>query len=200
MRIAKLLIGTAATVILLSSGWALWHQQSDQLESIAWSKMVPDKDRKAFEKILECRKRSDFEGAISAALNSTTPGQEDDFLLQTVSDTYFERAQEDKANSEKWIEMALQYSRRSLEKNPADIVNNFNVAEAYLTAAMSLPKPKSCEFFARSLKAFENLRINPILKDKWGTIEGERVLMRPYRSRLDVKIKQAQIAVAKCSE
>lgn len=173
--------------------------QKDEGTEHAWFKKAPVADNAVFERILEDRKKGDFDGAVAAALGGVGGKPPDDFLLQTVSDTYFEEAQQgDDAQRGQWIGLAVQYSERALAMNPGDVVNAFNVGETYLTAAMNLHKPSGCSYYQKSLEVFERLKTDPILKGEWGTIEGERVPMEAYRQRLDEKIKQVHQLSSGC--
>ena len=178
---------------VMAIGIATLSQKDEGRETQAWFKKAPVVDNAVFERILEDRKKGDFDGAVAAALEGVGGKPPDDFLLQAVSDIYFEEAQQgDDAKRGQWVGLAVQYSERALATNPTDVVNVFNVGEAYLTAAMNLHKPAGCGYYAESLKVFEQLRRDPILDGKLGTVEGEQVLMEPYRQRLDGKIRQVR--------
>jgi|HubBroStandDraft_6_1064221.scaffolds.fasta_scaffold436102_2 hypothetical protein len=191
----------SALIILaaMATGSAVLLHKHDEITTHPWLKKAPAEDNEVFERILEYRKKQDFDGAAAAADKGVNGKPPDDFLLQTISDTYFERAQqEDATKREQWVSLAVQYSERALEKNPGDVVNVFNVGETYLTAAMNLHKPNGCSYYQKSLEVFERLKADPILKGEWGMIEGERVPIQPYRQRLDEKIKEVQQLAAGC--
>ena len=195
----KLTITALVILAAIATGSARLSQNHNETSVHAWSKLAPAEDNEVFEKILECRKKGDFDGAVAAANKGVDGKPPDDFLLQTISDTYFERAQqEDGTKREESVSLAVQYSERALETNPGDVVNVFNVGETYLTAAMNLHKPKGCSYYQKSLEIFERLRTDPTLKSEWGTIEGERIPTEPYRQRLDEKLKQVHQLSAGC--
>lgn len=172
--------------------------QKEKVETAgAWSKIAPAEDNKVFEQILEYRKRGDFERAVAAAVE-VNGKQPDDFLLQTTAVTYFQRAQADQINKEKWVLLAVQYSERALQANPKDLVNVFNVGDSYMAAGMNLGKPLGCSYYEKSLQAFEHLKANPALQGEWGTIEGERVLLAAYRQKLDEHMENLRMLAVKC--
>ena len=173
-------------------------QQEDHDTAEAWSKAAPAKDNKVFEQVLEYRKRGDFERAVAVAIEPRNGEQPDDFLLQTTAMTYFQRAQADQANKEKWVALAVQYSERALEANPSDLVNVFNVAASYMAAGMNLGKPQGCPYYEKSLQVFQRLKVDPTLQSEHGTIEGKRVLLAPYRRKLDQHVENLRALAAKC--
>lgn len=164
----------------------------------AWSKVAPASDTEVFERVLEARRQGDFDHAVALALNGVQGKPPDDFLLQTVADTYFQRAQTDAAQRERWVNLAVKYSEAALQANPGDLVNVFNVGESYLAAAMNLEKPRGCSYYEKSLEVFEQLRADPLLKANSPTIEGEEVPMEPYRRKLDNHIKEARLMASGC--
>lgn len=164
----------------------------------AWFKIAPTEDNELFEKVLENRRNGDFDDAVTTALKGVKGKPSDDFLFQTIADTYFERAQKEPVKREQWVNLAVQYSERALVVNPGDIVNVFNVGESYLTAGMNRPKPSGCGYYRKSLETFERLEVDPILGGKSGTIEGERVSTGPYRKKLEEKIAQVRQLTAGC--
>jgi hypothetical protein len=164
----------------------------------AWSKVAPAEDAEVFEQVAACRQRGDFDGAVAVALKGVQGRPPDDFLLQTVADTYFQRAQADPAQRERWITLAVKYSEQALQANPSDVVNVFNVGESYLAAAMNLGKPRGCSYYDKSLGVFERLKTNPVLKGESATVEGQQVPMEPYRQKLDNHIKQARLMASGC--
>jgi tetratricopeptide (TPR) repeat protein len=183
----------------VGTGSVLLSQKQNEASLHAWSKLAPAEDNEVFEKMLECKKKGDFDGAVALALKGVNGKPADDFLLQAVSSTYFERAQQDNpSRREQWVTSAVQYSERALAANPRDVVNVFNIGETYLTAAMNLQKPNSCGYYEKALGVFERLKTDPILKGEWATIEGERVPMEPYRQRLDDEIKQVRQLSSGC--
>jgi len=163
-----------------------------------WAKIAPAEDNKVFESVLEYRKTGDFERAVAVATESHNGRPPDDFLLQTTAVTYFERAQADQAHKEKRVELAVRYSERALESNPNDLVNVFNLGDSYMAAGMNLDKPLGCSYYEKSLQTFDHLRANPDLRGEWGTIEGERVRLEPYRQKLYEHMKNLQMLAAKC--
>jgi tetratricopeptide (TPR) repeat protein len=199
MSNAKYIFSALIILAALVTGSAVLCHERGETTTHTWFKKAPAEDNEVFEKILAYRKKQDFDGAVAVANNGVNGKPPDDFLLQTISDTYFERAQqEDATKREQWVRLAVQYSERALETNPGDVVNVFNVGETYLTAAMNLQKPNGCSYYQKSLEVFERLKVEPILKGEWGTIEDERVPIQPYRQRLDEKIKEVQRLVAGC--
>ena len=149
-------------------------------------------------KILEYRKGERFDDAVAIALKGVEGQPPDDFLLQTIADTYFQRAQMDKAKREQYVELAVQYSERALRASPENIVNVFKVGEDYLVAAMNFEKPSSCGYYKKSLEIFQRLQTNPELQGELGIIGGEQVHMAPYRERLEREIKETRLLAAEC--
>lgn len=195
----KFAITVFAILVAIGTARVVFSQKQNEASVHAWSKLAPAEDNEVFEKIMECRKKGDFDGAVAVALKGVNGKPPDGFLLQTIAGTYFERAQQDKPSKrEQWVTLAVQYSERALEANPGDTVNIFDVGETYLTAAMNLQKPNSCGYYAKALEVFERLKTDPILKGEWATIEGERVPLGPYRQRLDDEIKQVHQLSAGC--
>lgn len=164
----------------------------------AWSKVAPAGDNNVFEQVLELRKKGDFERAVAVAIDPVNGKQPDDFLLQTTAVTYFQRAQADQTNKENWVDLAVQYSERALQMNPNDLVNVFNVGDSYTAAGMNLGKPLGCPYYEKSLHTFERLKADPGLQGEWGTIEGERVRLAPYRHKLDEHMKNLRMLAVKC--
>lgn len=163
-----------------------------------WSKIAPAADNGVFEKVLQYRKSGDFERAVAVAIEPLNGRQPDDFLLQATADTYFQRAQADQPNREHWVILAVEYSERALQKNPKDLVNAFNVGESYMAAGMNLPKPMGCDYYEKSLQVFEPLESDPALEGEWGTIEGARVFLEPYRHKLRQHIENLRLLAVKC--
>jgi tetratricopeptide (TPR) repeat protein len=188
----------AFVALVLTASLALFSCSGKPRMTHPWFKTAPAEDNQVFEKILQSRKNKDFEEAIALARKGVNGKSPDDFLLQTVADTYFERAQEEPAKREQWVKLALQYSEQALQENPADIVNVFNVGESYLSAGMNMSTPGSCGYYEKSLERFEKLKADPALKNDSAIIEGELVSMNPYRQRLDEKIKQVRQLATGC--
>jgi hypothetical protein len=197
LRMKRPLI-TLAIIASMAAGISVFCQSRYKTQTHAWAKRVPTEDKETFEKMWELRRKGDFEAALALALKSVEQKPSDDFLLSAIADTYFERAQADPARKQEWVDLALQYSARALDANPQDIVNVFNAGENYLSAGMSTPKPNNCNWYGKSLEVFERLKADPILKTNWATVEGERVPIKPYRERLDEKIKQVHSLAAGC--
>jgi tetratricopeptide (TPR) repeat protein len=188
----------AFVALVSTASLALFSCSGKSRTTHPWFKTAPAEDNQVFEKILQSRKNKDFEEAIALARKGVNGKPPDDFLLQTVADTYFERAQEEPAKREQWVKLALQYSEQALQENPADIVNVFNVGESYLSAGMNMSRPGSCGYYEKSLERFEQLKADPALKNDSAIIEGELVSMNPYRQRLDEKIEQARQLATGC--
>ena len=189
----------AFTVVLASMATvSLVPSQGQDTTADAWSKVAPSEDTEVFEQVAACRKRGDFDGAVAVALKGVQGRAPDDFLLQTVADTYFQRAQAEPAQRERWVTLAVKYSEQALQASPGDVVNVFNVGESYLAAAMNLGKPRSCSYYEKSLEVFERLKTNPVLKGESATVEGQQVPMEPYRQKLDNHIKQARLMASGC--
>jgi tetratricopeptide (TPR) repeat protein len=186
-----------APLAVLAASFIFAQKEKDETAE-AWSKTAPAEDNKAFEQILEYRKRGDFERAITVAVEPVNGKQPDDFLLQTTAVTYFQRAQADQINKEKWVVLAVQYSERALQANPTDLVNVFNVGDSYMAAGMNLGKPLGCSYYEKALQAFDHLKANPALQGEWGTIEGERVLLAAYRQKLDQHMENLRVLSIKC--
>lgn len=187
------------SVIALFAAVSALPQQTRGSEEHPWFKRTPESDIPVLKKILEYRSQKDWVRAIDAASSTMGPTGVDDFLLETLSDTYFERAQDDTPNRMRWVKDAVKYSERALKTNPADPINIFNLGEAYLTAGMNADrKADACVYYQNSLHVFEGLKEHPTLKDEWGTIEGERVRIAPYRQSLENKIKQVRGLAAEC--
>ena len=176
-----------------------WYQGHIKTKLHAWSKIVPDQDTKELEEALAYRKRADFVGATAFIERAISEKPTDDFLLGTASDIYFERAQADPASREHWVEVAVHYSEMALKAKPFDIVNEFNLGESYLSAGMNLQDSQRCTYLQKSLDIFERVRSDEMLKNEWGTIEGQRERMEPYRKVLDRKIKDVRLLTMKCS-
>ncbi len=87
-------------------------------------------------------------------------------------------------------------AERALDANPSDLVNVFNVGESYVAAGMNLSKPAGCPYYEKSLRAFQRLKHDPALQGEWGTIEGERVQVAPYREGLDRHTKNLRMLAA----
>jgi hypothetical protein len=194
----KIFVVLAVLVVMAMICVLLLEKRTASIEH-AWFKSAPIEDNEVFEQVLEHRNRKDFDRAVAVALKGVNGKTPDDFLLQTVADTYFERAEADTAKREQWTSLAVQYSEQALQTNPNDLVNVFNVGESYLSAGMSLPNTEGCMYFKKSLDVFEQLKANSILQQKSGVIEGKDVYMMPYRQRLDEKIKQVRMSRAGCS-
>jgi tetratricopeptide (TPR) repeat protein len=139
-----------------------------------------------------------FESAVKIAIEPIDGRKPDDFLLRTTAITYFQRAQADKANGQRWITLAVQYSERALEMNPDDLVNIFNPGESYMVAGMNLTESQACDYYDKSLSVFERLKAQPALKGEWGTIEGQRVQLEPYRQKLDQHMENVRLLASKC--
>jgi hypothetical protein len=180
------------------SGESMFASQRQEGMADTWSKVVPAEDTEVFEKILEFRRRKEFDSAVEIALKGVGRKPPDDFLLQTVADTYFLRSQAEPTQRERWVGLAVQYSEKATQENPGDIVNVFNLGERYLAAAMNLQKPAGCSYYAKSLEVFERLRADPALKGKVAVIEGNEVLLEPFRQKLDGEIKQARLIASGC--
>jgi len=176
----------------------VYAQKEKDESSSAWSKTAPAADNKQFEQILDYRKKGDFERAVAVATESINGKQPDDFLLQTTAVTYFQWAQADHVNKEKWITLAVQYSERALKANPTDPVNTFDLGDSYMAAGMNLGKPSGCPHYEKSLQLFEELRASPALQGEWGTIDGQRVRLLPYRQKLDGHVKNLRLLAAGC--
>jgi tetratricopeptide (TPR) repeat protein len=196
VHIAIVLIATCAVVAI---GWAGKLQMQKTEQEHAWFKAAPAHDNRIFEKVLAYRNKKDFDAAVEVALKGVGGKPPDDFLLQTVADTYFERAQWDPLNREKWVNLALKYSEEALRTNPDDLVNVFNLGESYLSAGMNLEKTRGCSYYKKSREIFEQVKASPTLRDEWGMIEGSRVQMQPYRRTLDDKIAQVSGLISTCS-
>jgi tetratricopeptide (TPR) repeat protein len=178
---------------------ALMFAQKEKVKTQeTWVKIAPAKDNKIFEHVLEYRRMGDFEHAVAAAIEPVNGKPPDDFLLQTAAVTYFQRAQADQTNKEKWVELAIHYSKRALEADPDDLVNIFNVGDSYMAAGMNLGKPAGCSYYEESFQTFDRLKANPGLQGEWGTIEGERVQLEPYRQKLEEHMKNLQMLARKC--
>ena len=179
-------------------GLGVLYERHYKTKTYAWFKLAPKEDNGVLERIEELRRNGDFEGAGVLALNGIDGKPPDDFLLQTVSYTYFERAQAEPAKRSQWVGMAVQYSERALQANPGDVVNVFNVGESYAIAGMNLSKPEACVYYEKALDIFEHLKTDPILKNDRAIIEGEGVPTEPYRVRLDAKIEQVKMLHDSC--
>lgn len=191
----KVILFVLPAILTASLGMA---QQNSGNTLEAWSKISPSSDNEIFKKIEKYRKDGDFERAVAVALTPVGGRQPDDFLLQTTAYTYFQRAQSDAANKEKWVALAVQYSERALAANPNDLVNVFNLGESYSAAGMNLGKPTACPYYEKSLQTFDRLKADRGLQGEWGTIEGERVQLAPYRKKLDEHIKTVRMLGARC--
>jgi hypothetical protein len=173
--------------------------QKEKIETAeAWSKIAPPEDNKVFAQVLEYRNRGDFERAIAVAVEPVNGKQPDDFLLHTTAVTYFQRAQTDQLNKEKWVALAVQYSERALQANPKDLVNVFNIGDSYMAAGMNLGGSIGCRYYDKSLQVFERLKAEPALQGEWGSLEGERVPLAPYRRKLDQHIENLRMLADKC--
>ncbi len=172
---------------------------AEEKKTGAWFKVAPPEDQEVLQKVLQCTKKGDFDSAVTLALQGVNGKPPDDFLLQTIAYMYFQRAQEDPAKRMEWVSLAVQYSERALKANPGDVVNLFNLGESYQLAGMNAPVPSGCGCYRKSLEVFERLAADPILKNDWGVIEGERVRMEAYRQRLDDKVKEVRMAVSRCA-
>jgi tetratricopeptide (TPR) repeat protein len=177
----KIVMCFALLATLRSIAWSQ-HERGDSEE--AWSKTAPDVDKDLFQQVLEYRKRGEFEKAVALATKPSHGKNPDDFLLQTTAVTYFERAQADQSNKEKWVSLAVKYSERALQANPKDLINVFNLADSYMAAGMNLPRPESCKYYEKSLNTFRRIEKDSALQGDWGTIDGERVRLQPYREKL----------------
>jgi hypothetical protein len=118
--------------------------------------------------------------------------------LETAADVYFERAQADPINREHWVELAVHYSEMAFKAKPSDIVNEFDLGESYLSAGMNLQDTQRCIYLRRSFEIFERLRSDEMLKNEWGTIEGQRERIEPYRRVLGRKIEDVRSLIVKC--
>jgi tetratricopeptide (TPR) repeat protein len=196
LRLKPILIGLVIVAAMGTGGIALFRNGNNAEHP--WFKLAPAEDNELFRKVLDYRNKGDFDAAVSVALKGIAGKPPDDFLLETIADTYFERAQKDPAGREQWVKLAVQYSERALEVNPTDPVNVFNVGESYLTAGMNLPTSSACDYYQKSLETLERLQTDPILKNESALIEGERVSMEPYRKRLGEKITQVRQLAAGC--
>lgn len=94
--------------------------------------------------------------------------------------------------------MAVQYSEKALQAEPGDLVNAFNVGQSYRLAGMNSDKPRSCDYYRKSLEKFEQLKVDPVLQSERGMIEGEQVPMGPYRRALDYEIRLTQTLQSSC--
>lgn len=188
-------MGTMAAFSVISC-----QKVSEKAEVTAhpWFKLAPPEDNKAFESILEKRENKDFEGAVAIALNGVDGKPPDDFLLETIADTYFEGVQEEPDKREQWVKLAVQYSERASKTKPDDVVNVFNLGESYFLAGMNLSTPISCSYYKKALEEFQQLKADPILKNESGVIEGELVAMQPYRQKLDEEINQVRLLESGC--
>ena len=181
----------------LALSFILAQREKGETEN-SWSKVAPAEDNKVFEQVLELRKKGDFERAVAIAIDPVNGKQPDDFLLQTTAVTYFQRAQADQTNKDKWVDLAIQYSERALQTNPNDLVNVFNLGDSYTAAGMNLGKPPGCPYYEKSLQTFDGLKADPRLQGEWGTMGGERVRLAPYRHKLDEHMKNLRMLAAKC--
>ena len=188
----------AIVILIGSAACFIWSQHKSDSTAQAWSKTAPAADEIVFEKVLEYRQRRDFERAVNVAIESENGKQPDDFLLQTTAVTYFQRAQVDQSNREKWVALAVRYSERALEANPKDVVNVFNLGDSYLTAGMNLQMPQGCKYYDKSLQVFQGLKADPGLEGDWGIMEGERVRLQPYRQKLDEHIDELRMLATSC--
>jgi hypothetical protein len=191
--VVLLLTLTVVSIVSCSS-------RPNQQTANPWFKRAPAEDNVLFERVLEFRKNKEFQEAVEIALTGTNGKMPDDFMLQSVADTYFERAQQDPNSQQLWVRLALKYSQQALESNPADIINVFNVADSYFAAGLNMPKPDACSYYATALKDFEMLRGNPLLMQESGVVEGETVSMGPFRHQLDERVKQVRSVVSGCSD
>jgi len=170
----------------------------DRQAAETWSKTVPAKDKERFQQVLDYRKKGEFERAVAVAIEPAHGNEPDDFLLQATAITYFQRAQTDSSNKEKWVALAVQYSERAVKANPSSLVNVFNVGDSYMAAGMNLGTPQACPYYEKSLHVFEQLRADPALQGEWGTMDGERVLLAPYRKKLDQHLETLPSLGLKC--
>jgi hypothetical protein len=188
-----------AILPLLAAASFVFAQNEKIEKADAWSKTVPTEDNNVFEQILEYRKKGDFERAIAVAVETSNGRRPDDFLLQATAVTYFQRAQADQMNKEKWVDLAVQYSKDALDAKPNDLVNVFNLGDSYMAAGMNLSKPVGCSYYGKSLLVFDSLKADPSLQGEWGTIEGKRVQLTPYRAKLDEHIANLRRLAIGCS-
>lgn len=184
-------------LVALVLGFTLAQRQKSETSN-SWSKVAPVEDDSVFEQVLELRKKGDFERAAAVAIDPANGRQPDDFLLQATAVTYFQRAQADQPNKDKWVDLAVQYSERALQKNPDDLVNVFNLGDSYTAAGMNLGKPLGCPYYEKSLQVFNGLEADPRLQGKWGNIEGGRVRLAPYRNKLDERMKNLRMLAVNC--
>jgi hypothetical protein len=186
------MFGIAAALLISCTG------PKDHQTAEVWSMTAPVKDNERFEQVLEYRQKGDFEHAAAVAIQPTNGTPPDDFLLHTTAITYFQRAQVDQANKEEWVVLATQYSERAFHANPTEPVNTFNLADSYMTAGMNLGKPQGCTYYQRSLEVFLRLKADPALQGERGTVGGEKVLLAPYRRKLDQHIDNLRVVAATC--
>lgn len=160
-------------IVLAVLAASLGFAQTERLEiREPWAKVAPTGDNRVFEQILEYRKKGDFERAAAVAIEQVNGEQPDDFLLQATAMTYFQRAQADRINKKKWVDLAIEYSERAFQANPSDLVNLFNVADGYMTAGMNLGKPEGCTYYEKSAEACERLESDPAIQVPGGRSKG----------------------------
>lgn len=197
----KVTIGVLIVAVLLA-WWAYKREQSAYAG--AWFKVVPTEQNALFSSIQEQWRHNDFEAATRLATTSLRGTPSDDILYYMLSQTYFARTQSDPSRSPRniaeWVKLGIHYAEQAHSANPSDIVNDYNVAQAYATAGMNSEPPLSCDYYRKSITVLETLTNNDALKHRSGIIEGEAVNLAPYRRKLADELHEVHQLFAHCSE
>lgn len=173
------------------AGLLYYHSRTIAYET-AWAKEIPPEMLQAHQAILNLEGKGDFDGAVNIAVGSIRNTPSDDILYNSISYLYFGRAQTTQASHVESVRLAVEYSEKAFATNPSDLVNLYNVAEAYKTAGMNLDDVAACNYFRKSIDTFHRLSNDDALRQKSPVIENEQVDGSIYRKKLGDEIEDVE--------
>ena len=178
-------------IVTALAGWLYYHNRTIEYDT-AWMKTIPPEMLEAHKAILNREQNGDFDGAVKIAVESLRNTPSDDILYNSISYSYFGRAQTNQASHVESVRLAVEYSEKAFATNPSDVVNLYNVAEAYKIAGTNLDDVAACDYFKRSIETFHRLSNDDALRQKSPVIENEQVDGSIYRKKLADKIEDVE--------
>jgi tetratricopeptide (TPR) repeat protein len=202
-RIAAVKSSTRRVLIVIALLLALpllligFNQYRYEASRHPWDLVCPEEYTAQMTSMVELRQKGQFEEAIQIASHSLKDQPSDEFPLQMIATAYFERAQQDQSQMERWGRLGAEYAEKAYNASPTDLANIFNLGESYRLAGDDLSTSECCQYYEESLRTFEKL--TPLLQDDRATIHGENFRLAPFRKENQERIAEVKRDLSKCS-
>jgi tetratricopeptide (TPR) repeat protein len=190
------MVGLAIAAVFAFAAALLIHQQKTSARP--WSLVVPPEYVGVASRMAELEQKQQFDDEIQLGLHSLRSQPSDYFIYHMVAQAYATREYKDPQQSAKWAELAAEYSDKTMDANPNDLSNVFNVGQTYALAGDNLPTSESCRYYEKAANIFEKL--TPRLQGYRATIQGESFRLAPFRQYNAERLADVKRELASCND